>query len=56
MTEEHRGRNWRSKYLTKDEFFKFVHNDFYHLKLYAKASFWISLTVLAVIIAKFIMD
>lgn len=43
------------RYLTTQQFQTFLNQDFYHLKLYSKASFWISLTILGAIVANYIM-
>jgi hypothetical protein len=50
MSDENRGRP--PKYLTVERFEKFLSNDFWHLKIMVKASFWITLTILAAIIAQ----
>jgi len=51
----------KPKWLTIKRFDEFVNNDIRHIKedawktkLYARASFWVSVTVLAAIIVKFI--
>jgi len=43
------------KYLTIDRFENFVTNEFAHVSIYAKASFWVSLTILAAIIGRYII-
>jgi len=45
----------RPKYLTIDRFEKFVSNEFWHVRQYAKWSLWISLAILTAIIVKFIV-
>ena len=45
----------KPKYLTVDMFNEFKNNDFWHVKQYAKWSLWVSITVLAAIIARFII-
>ena len=44
----------KPRYLTIERFEKWVMNDYWHTKLYARASFWVSLVILAAIIVKFI--
>jgi len=31
MENQNKGRNWRAKYLTRDEFHRWVNNDYAHL-------------------------
>ena len=45
----------RPKYLTIEMFERFISNDFWHVKQYARWSFWVSLTILATIVARFII-
>lgn len=45
----------RKKYLTIEAFSKFLNQDFWHLKVKVNAILWITLAILAAIIAKFIM-
>lgn len=51
--EQTKGR--RAKYLTVDRFEKFVSNEFWHLKVKTNAVLWITLTILAAIIAKWVL-
>lgn len=53
--QERKGKNWRKTYMTIEMFEKFMTNDFYHLKLAVHASLWISLTILAAIIARWVI-
>lgn len=50
-----RGRNWKAKYLTIERFEKFMGNEFWHLKIKVNAVLWIVLTILAAIIAKWVL-
>ncbi len=53
---ERKGRNWKSKYMTNDKFDKFLSNDFWHLKVKVNAIMWLCLTILAAIIARWVMS
>ena len=45
----------KPRYLTIERFDRWVNNEFWHTKQYAKWSLWISLVILTAIIAKFII-
>ena len=49
--EAKRGRNWRSKYLTKEDFWAWVNNDFCHLKKEVKLNRKLLLGILFAVIA-----
>ena len=53
MMENHRGR--KPKYLTVEVFNHFLSQDFWHLKIKVNAVLWITLTILAAIIAKWVL-
>ena len=53
--QEAKKRGRPNRYLTVERFNEFVSNDFWHVQQYARWSLWISLTILAAIIVKFIV-
>lgn len=50
-----RGRNWRAKYLTMEQFEKFLGNDFWHLKWKVDFIFWVVLAILGAFIVKWVI-
>ena len=53
--DERKGRNWRAKYLTKEDFWKWVANHFAHVKVKVDIILWvlgaIFITVLGILVA-----
>ena len=45
----------KPKYMTIERFERFVSNEFWHVKQYARWSLWVSLAILVAIIARFIL-
>ena len=54
MERESNGK-YKAKYLTIELFEKFVNNEFWHIKQYAKWSVWLSLVVLATLIGTLVV-
>ena len=45
----------KPRYLTIERFDRWITGDYWHTKMYAKASFWVSLMILGAIIANYIV-
>jgi len=54
--EEGKGRNWKAKYLTIEQFERFMNNDFHHLKGEVREVKWVLRGALVVLIGWALID